>query len=518
MSGPILIGLDAGTSVIKAVAFTADGQQLAVASQPNDYRIGPDGAAEQDMHRTWRNVVAVLQDLLADAPEVAARAAVLAVTGQGDGCWLIDGDGEPVHDGLLWLDARAAGEARAVDTGPGAETVYRTTGTGMNGCQMRAQLRWLRRHMPDQVQRAATALHPKDWLYYRLTGERATCPSEGVFTFGDFRTRDYSPDVLAALELTDLGHLLPPIVDGTCQSASLAGAAAAETGLPQGLPVVLGYVDVVCAALGGGLYEPTTRPGLTILGSTGVHIDFAATAEDVHLNARRCGYTMALPGTACAQMQTNMAATLNICWLRDLAAEVLSLAEKAPEPEELLTALDGQVINARPGAALFHPYISTAGERGPFTDPHARASFTGLDHTIGFADLMRSVYEGLALSARDCYVAMGPIPSEIRLTGGAARSAAMRAILAAVLDRPVRVADRAESGAAGACMIAAVQQGLYPDMSACAAAWVTPYLGAPEMPDAQLAGTYEPLFQGYLETRQALAPVWPRMAELRSMS
>ncbi|TGV54945.1 carbohydrate kinase, partial [Mesorhizobium sp. M2D.F.Ca.ET.160.01.1.1] len=103
--------------------------------------------------------------------------------------------------------------------------------------------------------KAATAFHCKDWLYFKLTGERATDPSEGTFTFGDFRTRDYSDEVLDVLGVADLRHLLPPIVDGTRHSTGLSPAAAAVTGMLAGTPVVLGYVDVVCTALGAGLLD-----------------------------------------------------------------------------------------------------------------------------------------------------------------------------------------------------------------------------------------------------------------------
>ena len=120
------------------------------------------------------------------------RALALAVTGQGDGTWLIDANGEPVHDGWLWLDARAAAEAREIEASAGIDTIYRTTATGVNVCQMRTHLRWMKRHAPDLLGRASTAMHCKDWLYFRLTGVRATDPTEGLFSFGDFRTRTYS--------------------------------------------------------------------------------------------------------------------------------------------------------------------------------------------------------------------------------------------------------------------------------------------------------------------------------------
>lgn len=515
MSAPAFIGLDSGTSVVKAVAFEADGRQIGVASRPNAYRSGAGGAVEQDMLRTWRDAAAAVRDLLAAHPGLAARTLALAVTGQGDGCWLVDRDGEPVHDGWIWLDSRAAEEARALAEGPQAELIYRTSGTGVNACQMRAQLLWMQRHAPELLDRAATALHPKDWLYLRLTGRRATCPTEGVFTFGDFRTRDYSDAVIEALGLAGQRHLLPPIVDGAREAGALTPAAARETGLPAGLPVVLGYVDIMCSALGGGLYDPALRPGLTVLGSTGMHMRFAASADEVSLGAERCGYTMAFPGAAYAQMQTNMAATLNIDWMLDLVREVLAIGCVTRSRGALLEEMDERVLAARPGAAVYHPYISTAGERGPFTEPAARASFTGLDSTTGFFDLMRSVYEGLAFAARDCYAAIGELPPEIRLTGGAARSRAKRRIVASALGAPVRAVERAEAGAAGAVMIAAVQQGLYPDAEACAADWVTPHLGAPEPPDPELCRLYDALFPCYLETRMALRDTWTALSRAR---
>jgi erythritol kinase len=515
VSGPVLIGVDAGTSVIKAVAFEATGRQIAVASRPNSYDTLPDGGVEQDMLRTWDDVAAALRDLLDRAPGLRGRVAALSVTAQGDGCWLVDADGAPVHRGWLWLDARAGAEARAIAASPGAGLIYARTGAGVNLCQMRAHLSWMRRHAPELLARAATAFHPKDWLYFRLTGARATDPTEGVFTFGDFRARAYDPEVIAALGLSDLASLLPPIVDGAREAGRLTPQAAAATGLQAGLPVTLGYVDVLCAALGGGLHDPAARPGLSILGSTGMHMGFAADAAEVRLNAGRSGYVMAFPGRALAQMQTNMAATLNLDWALDLAREALAAEGVARSRADLLARLDDRLRAARPGAALFHPYISAAGERGPFAEPDARASFTGLDSRAGWFDLLRAVVEGLCFAARDCYAAMGPLPAEIRVTGGAARSAALRAILAAVLDRPVRTVAREEAGAAGAAMIAALQQGLYPDLDACVAEWVTPLLGPPEAPDPALARAYAPLFDVYLDTRRALAPVWSGLAAAR---
>jgi len=513
MNRDVLIGLDAGTSMLKAVAFTREGTQIAVAARPNRYRSGAGGVAEQDMAWTWEEVVETLRDLLSGAPEIRERIRALAVTGQGDGTWLVDADGAPVGPAWLWLDSRAADETRAVCDGAHYGALYETTGTGAAPCQQSSQLAWMARHTPDVLARAATAFHCKDWIYLQLTGQRATDPSEAVFTFGDFRTRGYSPVPLEQFGLEAHALLLPAIVDGTRESHPRGAKAAAAIGLPEGLPVVLGYLDVLCTALGGGLYDPEGRVGLSVIGSTGVHLRYTRGADAVRLGAERTGYTLCFPvPDAYVQMHSNLSATLNLDWLLDLMREILSAAGIEKSRADLLPRIDALALAAEPGRALYHPYISTAGERGPFLAPEARASFTGLDSNAGLADLVRAVLEGLAFAARDCYAAMGEIPAEVRLAGGAARSAALRSILAGVLDRPVRGTGREEAGAAGAAMIAAVQQRLYPDMAACAADWVTPYLGAAEPPDATLAAVYERLFPVYVETRAALAPVWASLA------
>ena len=170
---------------------------------------------------------------------------------------------------------------------------------------------------------------------------------------------------------------------------------------------------------------------------------------------------------------------------------------------------------ARPGAALYHPYISSAGERGPFAEPDARASFTGLDQTTGWFDMMRAVYDGLALASRHCYEAMGPIPGEIRLSGGAARSKALRRILAAALNAPVRTVAQEEAGAAGAVMMAAVAQGLYTDIAACSDAWVTPLLEEAEAPEDELMPVYDELYAAYRVGRDQAVPVWQALAQMR---
>jgi erythritol kinase len=516
MKDGILIGIDAGTSVIKSVAFTLDGRQIDVAAVPNVYVNLPGGGVEQEMPRTWADSAKALRLLAEKVPGLSRRALALAVTAQGDGTWLMDKDGEPICPAWLWLDSRAAAIAEEFAQHPSYAAHYKRTGTGINACQQSAHLVWMKRNRPEVIARAASAHHCKDWLYYKLTGARVTDPSESNYTFGNYVTRTYQPDVLDALDASDLKRLLPATVDGAIESAPLSEAAARETGLKPGLPVSLGYLDVICCGVGGGLYDPLGRAACTIVGSTGMHMRMAKSA-DVKLNPEMSGYTMCFPAPdTCAQMQSNMAATLNIDWLLDLALGVLADQGVKRERKDLLAGLDDRILAEEPGRVMFHPYISQAGERGPFLEPSARATFTGIEQGTGFAGLMRGVFEGLCLAARDCYAAMGGAPEEVRITGGAARSKALRLMLASALKAGVRTVSREEAGAAGAAMMAAVQQKLYPGMAECAAAWVDPMLGETTKPDAGLTAMFDRNYPLYKDMRDKLRPVWRSMAAGRA--
>jgi erythritol kinase (D-erythritol 1-phosphate-forming) len=509
MNQNILIGIDAGTSVIKSVAFTTDGQQLAIAAIGNSYTTLSDGGAEQDMARTWADTAATLRELAEKIPNLASRLLAISVTGQGDGMWLIDKAGEPVAPAWLWLDARAASIAEEFIASPAYKDHYARTGTGVNACQLSTQLAWMHRHRPEVLAKATSAFHCKDWLYFKLTGVRATDPSEANFTVGNFLTRTYDTGMLDGLGCGETARLLTPIVDGTTSSHTLSAQAAEQTGLKAGTPICLGYVDVLCTGLGGGLHDPSGQSGCTIVGSTGMHMKLQPDATKVKLNAEMSGYAMAYPVPgAVAQIQSNMASTLNIDWLLDVGRGILKEHGIERNRGDMLKGMDEKLLARTPAKLLFHPYISKAGERGPFMEPAARAMFNGLDTTADYYDMMRAVFEGLAFAARDCYAAMGEVPKEIRVTGGAAKSKALRLILASVLNANVRSVSREEAGAAGAAMIAAVQQKHFPDMTTCANTWVEPHLDNSTKPDPKLTARYESIFPLYVEARKAMRPIW----------
>ncbi len=511
----LLIGIDSGTSVVKAVAFDLKGAQIAAFAVPNAYQSGADGAATQSLIQTWADCATALRGLAEKVPNLAARTAAVSVTAQGDGTWLAGPGNRPVGDAWLWLDARAAPTVARLAASPANRARFEATGTGLNTCQQGTQMAHMDRFQPALLDAAEVVLHCKDWLYLNLTGVRATDPSEASFTFGNFRSRAYDDQVIDALGLNHRRHLLPEIIDGTRVTHPLTPEAATQTGLRAGTPVSLGFVDMVMTALGAGVHTGTPGAACSTVGSTGVHMR-ATPVAGVHLNAEGTGYVICLPVPGMVtQVQTNMAATLNIDWVLRMAADLMSDFGRPTKHADLVPLIESWLAASKPGALLYHPYISEAGERGPFVNADARAGFVGLNFNHRFADLLRAVVEGLGMASRDCYAAMGAKPLELRLTGGAARSKGLRGVLSAAVDAPVRVSAREEAGAAAAAMMSAVAIGAYPTMDACIAEWVTPLLGPAEAPDPALTATYAQSYPAYKSAREGLTAAWSGLAAIR---
>ncbi len=174
--------------------------------------------------------------------------------------WLVDKAGEPVAPAWLWLDARSAGIAEDFARSPDYPAHYGRTGTGVNACQMSMQLVWMTRHRPQVLDRAATSLHCKDWLYFKLTGDRRTDPSEANFTFGQYATRTYAPLILDALGASDAKRLLPEIVEGTEAAGRLTPDAAALTGLKSERRSRSAMSTCCAPASAAGSTIPSARP------------------------------------------------------------------------------------------------------------------------------------------------------------------------------------------------------------------------------------------------------------------
>ncbi|WP_051950864.1 FGGY-family carbohydrate kinase [Actinacidiphila yeochonensis] len=483
----MFVGLDMGTSVAKAAAFADDGTTLRVESTPISLG-GQGGHVEQDIEEVVRAATGVVAAVAGgQAP------ALVAVTGQGDGLWLVDAEGRAVRPAMSWMDGRAGGLVAGWMADGTADRLYRRTGNVLFPGSAGPLLAWLDRNEPASLDAAATAACCKDVIHLRLTGERATDLSDASAPFLDPRTRAYAPEALAALGLEHRAGLLPPI------AATLPyGVARGRTeGLPGGTPVTCGPYDLPACALGAGVTEP--GDGLLIVGTTlacQVVVERVALDEDpvgFHLaTARADRHLRALPA---------MTGTVALDWVLGLTGSTHG---------QLSDLLDASPRGARGVAAL--PYLSPSGERAPFVDPAARAEFTGLDLRTTRADLVRAMCEAIAFAARHCLEAAG-LTGRLAVCGGGARTPAWLRLFADVLGRPLRVARGPEPGARGAVLAGVAAHGGALGQRLDLAEWTAPE--AVVDPDPAGVAFYEAAYTDYLFRVASARDRWRGPAHLR---
>ncbi|MEG8277478.1 FGGY-family carbohydrate kinase [Streptomyces sp. AHA2] len=463
------VGIDVGTSVVKAAAFDTGGRQLAVESRPVGMSLRG-GVVEQDMEEVYAAVLEVLGALTA----VGRPVELAGLTGQGDGVWLVDGEGRPVRPAASWMDGRA-NELLARWLADGTfEAVFRRTGSAMfPGCPG-PLLAWLERHEPESLDAARAALYCKDVVFQRLTGSGPTTDvSDASMPFLDPRTRAYDDEVVELLGLGRRRSLLAPVSD------PVATAGARGEGLPAGTPVADGPYDLPACALGAGVTEP--GDGLLIVGTclAGLvatsELDLTGEPAGLYISTDRPGYWLrAMPA---------MVGTAALDWV---------LSTTGVRHEEV----DGLLAGTPPGARGVRvlPYFAPSGERAPFVEPRLRAELTGVSLESTRGDLIRATCEGIGYAARHCLEAAG-LTGSLAVCGGGTRSPAWMRLLADVLGRPLRVVE-GEVGARGAVLAAAGRYGVPLD----ARAWTRPT--AVVEPDPDRAARYA---QGYAEHLDRLA-------------
>lgn len=492
----ILIGLDAGIAQVTAVAFAPDGRELARSSAAGEIHHLADGRIEQEPGDAWHAAAAAVRGLAARLPDLAARAAGIAITGATGGTWLIDDDGDPVARAWLPGDRRAAPLVDQWQRAGIGHSVRAITGMCPRPCSPTAQLATLVEHGPALLDRAATALQGKDWLYFCCTEERATDPASAASAFGDWRVGGYDARVLELLDLQDIARLLPDLVqDG---HGDLAPAAAAAFGLAAGTPVVLGPADLIAVAIAAGL-AADNRIACTILDGGGTYLRAGGRLPDLE---RRLGAIDAIVPYAGTWFQVmHGPGTVTASWLVEVAVQLLADAGLIGISRgDLIAVLEQRAAAAAPGAVRFDPGDPGTAAESPVTP----ARFTGISAATTFYDLLRSLHESHAAAARAGYVALGSPPAELRVAGDGATSALARQVLAAHVDAPVRLLQR--PAATGAALIGAVALGHYGTLEAAARDWVEPHLGPLEPVDRDLRERYAqhfPVAPGVLRDRVA---------------
>jgi xylulokinase len=455
-----LLGIDVGTGGTRAVVLDDVGHIVASATDEHAPFASPQtGWAEQAPTDWWRACTGAVRAVLAQDGVSADEIASIGLTGQMHGTVLLDERGEVLRPALIWCDQRTDAQCRAITELVGAERLIELTlNPALTNFSLTKML-WVREHEPQLWARVRSFLLPKDYVRFRLTGERATDVADASGTLLlDVTRRRWSEEMLAATELDEA--LLPAVYESPEVTGRVSAVGAAATGLREGTPVVAGAGDQAAGAVGMGI----VKPGMVsaTIGTSGVV--FAATAQpSLDPQGRVHTFCHAIPGRWHV-MGVTQAAGLSLRWFRDRFG-----AAGALDGRDVYDLLSEEAASAPPGSdgALWAPYLM--GERTPHLDPYARAALVGLTASHTRAHVIRAILEGVAFSLRDTLTIFQEmkVPVEtIRLGGGGARSPLWRQVQADTYGRAVEIVEAEEGGAYGAALLAGVGCGVWPSVDA----------------------------------------------------
>ena len=445
-----LIGLDVGTSGAKALLVDQEGTVVADATATYPLLTPRPGWAEQNPEEWWDASCNAIRATVAEAQVAAGDIIGLGLSGQMHGSVFLDAHNQVIRPAILWCDQRTAAQCDAITERIGVERVVEETlNPVLTGFQAPKVL-WLREKEPENYARLASLLLPKDYVRFMLTGEFATDVSDASGTsLLNVAQRRWSGVMLEGLELEE--RLLPKVYESVEVTGRLTGEAAALTGLADGTPVVAGAGDQAAGAVGNGIVAAGSVSVTT--GTSGVV--FAYLDEPV-LDAELRTHTFchAVPAKWHV-MGVMLSAGGSLRWLRDsICSEEVEAAEGMDvDPYELMTAAAAGVEPGCEGL-VFLPYLS--GERCPYPDPAARGVFFGLNLTHSKPHLIRSVLEGVSFGLRDCFElikGLGVGFTEVRASGGGARSRLWRQIQADILGHEIATMSVDEGSAYGAALL-----------------------------------------------------------------
>lgn len=503
----IVIGVDVGTSGTKAVAIDNAGKLIASALVEYPLLTPKPGWAEQDPAE-WKTAALSALKQLSTAPGMnTADVKGIGLTGQMHGSVFLDADNNVLRNALLWCDNRTAPQCEAITSKVGEreliELVCNPALTGFTA----PKILWLRDNEPNLYEKVKKVLLPKDYIRWVLTGEYATdvADASGTLLF-DVKNRTWHNELMSILGIET--SFMPRAYEGTEVTGKLSSEAAALTGLPAGIPVVAGGGDQAAGGVGNGI----VRKGVisSTVGTSGVVFAFAD-AISLDPQGRVHTFCHSVPGKWHV-MGVVLSAGGSLRWFRDALcpAEKAIATEIGKDPYELITEAAEAVAPGADGLT-FLPYLS--GERTPHKDPYAKGAFIGLSLKHTRAHMARAVLEGVAFAMRDSLEIMhemGVAISQVRASGGGARSALWRQIQADVNKTPLVTTNIDEGPAYGAALLATVATGLYKSVEEACDAII--HVVDQCDPNAANGPVYDAWFKEYQEAYKALAPGFARTA------
>jgi len=503
-----LLGIDVSTTATKALLIDERGTVVAVAATEYPFETPQPLWSEQDPVLFWNGTVQSVRQVLEKSRVNPAHIAAVGLTGQMHGLTLLDAHGEVLRPCILWNDQRTAVQCAAITERVGEERVLQLTGNPVLSGFTAPKILWVRENEPDVYRRVAHILLPKDYARYKLTGEffGEVSDASGTSLF-DVGKRQWSDEMLRALDIPRAW--LPEVTESPVVSAKISADAARATGLIAGTPVVGGGGDQAAQAVGTGI----VREGITsvTIGTSGVVFAQSDTYR-VEPQGRLHAFCHAVPDKW-HLMGVMLSAGGSFRWYRDALGqhEKNIAAQTGRDVYDVLTA---EAAQAPPGCEglLFLPYLT--GERTPYPDPNARGVFFGLTVRHGKAHLTRAVLEGVTFGLRDSLELMrnlGMPLTQVRASGGGARSALWRQILADVFNTEIATVNVTEGAAYGAALLAGVGVGVYREVTAACDAVIR--ITGSTKPSAATA-VYADYYTHYRALYPILAPEFAAMARV----
>lgn len=509
----LFIGIDVGTTAAKAlVVDTERGAVVASASASYGMETPAPGWAEQDPEDYVEAALSALRELTVRLGARVREVRGVGLTGQMHTAVLLDGDRTIVRRAILWCDGRTSEQCRAIERTVGHDGLARMVGNGALEGFTLPKLLWLREHEPESYARVAHVVMPKDYVAMHLTGRLVTDVSDASGTLAfDPGAREFSAEILGALGV-DRG-LFPAAGESSAPIGTITAAVAEETGLPADTLVVHGAADNAAAAVGLGVVR--AGRAMVSLGTSGVVL---AHADDYHVDPqmRLHSFAHAVPGRY-YQMGVMLAAGGALRWYRDTLCDGESLAAelRGADPYDIILEA-AQTSHEGANGVVFLPYLM--GERTPHSDADARAALVGMSASTTKADVSRAVVEGITFGLADSLDLVGSLPvagavTELRLSGGGAKSPLWRQLMADVFGVEVAVTTSTEGPAFGAALLAAVGAGTYGSVEEAADALV--HVVSRSRPDPVAHSRYAEVRQIYGALYPALREAMHRLARSR---
>jgi xylulokinase len=486
-----IIGLDIGTSSVKALLVSNMGEVLKVSSQEYPFQTPRPLWAEADPEIWWQATKQAVNELLEGIDPGSISA--IGLTGQMHGMVALDVSGQVLRSCIMWNDQRSHEECEEITSMVGAENVLKITGNPVLAGFTAPKIKWMQKNEPEIFKKVSKILLPKDYIRYRLTGEFFSDVSDASGTsLLNVGERKWSEEILQVLGWDP--SWLPPVTESTEMSAKISSYGAEATGLLEGTPVAAGGGDCAAQAVGSAIVEEG-KVSVT-LGTSGVV--FAQSDEyRVEPEGKLHAFCHAVPGKW-HLMGVMLSAAGSFQWYKDTLGDLEAKQEEEGQGDayEILTR-NAESIAAGSEGLFFLPYLS--GERTPYADPYAKGCFIGLTLRHQKEHFSRSVLEGVSYGLNDSLELMrklGINPEDVQLSGGGTKSSLWKQMLADIFNAPCSMVNAREGAAYGAALLAAVGVGQYENVASATAAWIRTTETIQPSSEVDIYGKYYSLYQG----------------------